>query len=95
MGTNSTGCTEWERDYDAVTEQPLTKHQDWITGTPNQLRKALVPRGLVVDDKGTPITKGKLMNSLLWLQPSRACIWRISHLDDRRVVVVRNERTDR
>jgi len=23
MGTNSTGCTEWERDYDPVTEQPI------------------------------------------------------------------------
>ncbi|MBT1509465.1 hypothetical protein KIP88_03025 [Bradyrhizobium sp. SRL28] len=22
MGTNSTGCTEWERDFDPVTEQP-------------------------------------------------------------------------
>ena len=22
MGTNSTGCTEWERDYDHITEQP-------------------------------------------------------------------------
>ena len=27
MGTNSTGCTEWERDYDPVTEQPMTHHQ--------------------------------------------------------------------
>jgi len=25
MGTNSTGCTEWERDYDPVTEQPHAK----------------------------------------------------------------------
>lgn len=25
MGTNSTGCTEWERDYDAVTEQPRSQ----------------------------------------------------------------------
>lgn len=24
MGTNSTGCTEWERDFDPVTEQPIT-----------------------------------------------------------------------
>lgn len=24
MGTNSTGCSEWERDYDLVTEQPKT-----------------------------------------------------------------------
>lgn len=22
MGTNSTGCTEWERDFDPITEQP-------------------------------------------------------------------------
>lgn len=22
MGTNSTGCTEWERDFDSETEQP-------------------------------------------------------------------------
>jgi hypothetical protein len=22
MGTNGVGCTEWERDYDPVTEQP-------------------------------------------------------------------------
>lgn len=22
MGTNSTGCTEWERDFDHQTEQP-------------------------------------------------------------------------
>lgn len=22
MGTNSTGCTEWERDFDPTTEQP-------------------------------------------------------------------------
>lgn len=22
MGTNSTGCTEWERDFDPKTEQP-------------------------------------------------------------------------
>lgn len=25
MGTNSTGCTEWERDYDAITEQPRSR----------------------------------------------------------------------
>jgi len=23
MGTNATGCTEWERDYDPITEQPM------------------------------------------------------------------------
>ena len=23
MGTNSTGCTEWERDFDPITEQPI------------------------------------------------------------------------
>lgn len=22
MGTNSVGCTEWERDFDPITEQP-------------------------------------------------------------------------
>lgn len=26
MGTNATGCTEWERDYDPVTEQPRRAH---------------------------------------------------------------------
>lgn len=25
MGTNSTGCTEWERDFDPATEQPQAK----------------------------------------------------------------------
>jgi hypothetical protein len=25
MGTNSTGCSEWERDFDHVTEQPHNK----------------------------------------------------------------------
>jgi hypothetical protein len=25
MGTNPTGCTEWERDYDPITEQPYPK----------------------------------------------------------------------
>lgn len=24
MGTNSTGCTEWERDFDSKTEQPFS-----------------------------------------------------------------------
>ncbi len=25
MGTNSTGCTEWERDFDPATEQPQAR----------------------------------------------------------------------
>jgi hypothetical protein len=29
MGTNSTGCTEWERDFDPVTEQPMTPPNPW------------------------------------------------------------------
>lgn len=37
MGTNGTGCTEWERDFDEKTEQPVTvipfKAQEY-TATP-------------------------------------------------------------
>lgn len=28
MGTNSTGCTEWERDFDPVTEQPMARQHN-------------------------------------------------------------------
>ena len=38
MGTNSTGCTEWERDYDPMTEQPHTKkYADHISEVPTDL----------------------------------------------------------
>ena len=31
MGTNSAGCTEWERDYDPVTEQPTATTTQMMT----------------------------------------------------------------
>lgn len=34
MGTNSTGCTEWERDYDPMTEQPKPKGGDLMHNAP-------------------------------------------------------------
>ena len=29
MGTNSTGCTEWERDFDPATEKPYPTESEW------------------------------------------------------------------
>ena len=29
MGTNSTGCAEWERDFDSATEQPYPSKLEW------------------------------------------------------------------
>jgi hypothetical protein len=31
MGTNPTGCTEWERDFDPMTEQPTPSGTDAFT----------------------------------------------------------------
>lgn len=30
MGTNSTGCTEWERDFDPATELPYPSKSEWV-----------------------------------------------------------------
>lgn len=38
MGTNSTGCTEWERDYDPMTERPVAYCTNGhLLDYPNQL----------------------------------------------------------
>ena len=31
MGTNPTGCAEWERDFDPVTEQPYPTPASYLT----------------------------------------------------------------
>lgn len=40
MGTNSTGCTEWERDYDPATEQPPMTEAPQVDAL-NELRQRL------------------------------------------------------
>ena len=58
MGTNSTGCTEWERDYDPITEQPMSDEQRWgmvaiggsiIRRLAKLAIKAKVPKHVVIE----------------------------------------------
>jgi hypothetical protein len=46
MGTNSTGCTEWERDFDPITEQPYRalSNDELTTAAEAALAEADSPR---------------------------------------------------
>jgi hypothetical protein len=51
MGTNSTGCAEWERDFDPETEQPMDAPTCKICGQKHWSRLC------------NPVTKGEARNA--------------------------------
>jgi len=76
MGTNSTGCTEWERDFDPSTEHPYPSKLEWsdflkshqeqvanLLAEIDRLRDQQLIRNLQVvdDDKGDSMKADKIM----------------------------------
>jgi hypothetical protein len=71
MGTNPTGCTEWERDYDPITEQPMTQKPKFeLKAAESELLDALCEAHRQVDSLLAQIIM--LDNSFV---PSKSPLW--------------------
>lgn len=65
----------------------------WITGTAKELRKAILPAGVVVvDEQLQPLGKAASLYATLWQGDAR-WVWRVTHTRAGPTIVIRGRET--